>query len=249
MTFTPRGEVLNHLSTHRYITERPAGSNTDDRPNGDDDRWGIAKAQWRCAGDAHWLDRTPWCGEWAYWALSQGEVANISYRLASVSLIEDDARAGRRPFFDWQPPGEWERVLRGDLVVLFGRGVHVETVRSFFWENGQRWVVTDGGNTSSGANGSQSNGGGSYRRERALGDVRGFARVDYPGGADARALDADHMAAEEAYVTRQIARIERELPTSSKSDAPSSDDLLAGALEQMSSHKAEELLMAMSESK
>jgi hypothetical protein len=49
-------------------------------------------------------------------------------------------------------------------------------------------VVTEGGNTSNGSLGSQSNGGGAFRRERRLGDVHGFARVNYPGGRVKTAL-------------------------------------------------------------
>jgi hypothetical protein len=40
-----------------------------------------------------------------------------------VALIEDDARARRGPFRGWTT--STKGVLRGDLVVLFGRGVHV----------------------------------------------------------------------------------------------------------------------------
>lgn len=176
MALTPRGKALRHLSTHRGLTEQPPGSNTDDR------EWGIRRAQLNCAAGGRWLIGTPWCGEWAFWALQHAGVQHISYRQASVTLIEDDARKGAGPFIDWRAPSEYKRVLRGDLVVLFGRGVHVETVRSFKTSGGRVYVVTDGGNTSAGIAGSQSNGGGSYRRVRPLSDVHGFARVDYPGG-------------------------------------------------------------------
>lgn len=196
MALTPRGKTLRHLSTHRGLTERPAGSNTDDR------KWGIRRAQLNCAGGGTWLVGTPWCGEWAFWALQHGGVQGVSFRQASVALIEDDAKAGRRPFFDWRVPAEWKSVLRGDLVVLFGRGVHVETVRSFKKVQGRVFVVTDGGNTSSGNAGSQSNGGGSYRRTRPLSDVYGFARVDYPGGAVRTAVDRFAMRATAVSVRR-----------------------------------------------
>lgn len=179
MALTPRGKALRRMSTHRGITEEPHGSNTDRRPHGNDRRWGIRKAQEALAS---WLVGTPWCGTWCAWALSAAKVKGVSWRLASVAYIEDDARNGRAPFRDWLPRSEWKKVLRGDLVVLFGRGVHVEMVRAFKQADGQVYVVTDGGNTSSGMNGSQSNGGGSFRRVRPLSQVHGFARVDYPGG-------------------------------------------------------------------
>ena len=188
---TARGKALRRLSTHRRIVEEPFGSNTDRRPHEHDRRWGIRKAQEALGA---WLVGTPWCGTWCAFALRAADVKGVNYRMASVSLIEDDARAKRAPFWDWQTPARWDKVLRGDLVVLFGRGVHVETVRSFKKVDGRVYVVTDGGNTSSGVVGSQSNGGGSYRRVRPLTDVHGFARVDYPGGAVKRAVDRAGMA-------------------------------------------------------
>jgi hypothetical protein len=176
---TARGKALRRMSRHRGIVEEPHGSNTDTRPHTGDQRYGIRKAQLSLGA---WLVGLPWCGTWCAWALTVAGVEGVSYRQASVSLIEDDARAGHAPFRRWLLPGDWRQVLRGDLVVLFGRGVHVEMVRRFKVINGQVFVVTDGGNTSSGVNGSQSNGGGSYRRVRPLSSVHGFALVDYPGG-------------------------------------------------------------------
>lgn len=187
---TPRGKTLRFLKEHRGITEHPSGSNTDDRPNAHDGRWGIRKAQLACAGGATWLVGTAWCGEWARWALQHAGVQGLSSRQASVALIEDDARAGRGPFLDWKQPWEWRAVLRGDLAVMFGRGVHVEVVRSFKTVAGSVIVVTEGGNTSSGTAGSQSNGGGAFRRERRLSDVHGFARVNYRGGKTLLRVDA-----------------------------------------------------------
>ena len=167
---TPRGKALRWLSSHRGITEQPAGSNRDSRADG------ITAAQKRLGA---WLVGLPWCGVWAGNALLAAGVKGVTYRLASVAYIEDDARAGRAPFAAWVAPGGYKQILRGDLVVLFGRGVHVETVRSFRKINGVVYCVTDGGNTSSGDGGSQSNGGGSYKRVRPLSQVHGFARVDY----------------------------------------------------------------------
>ena len=66
---------------------------------------------------------------------------------------------------------------KGDLVVIGGYGVHVETVRGFYGST----TLTYGGNTSPGASGSQSNGGGAYERTRYPSEVRGYALVRYPG--------------------------------------------------------------------
>lgn len=168
---------MRWLSRHRGMTEQPAGSNRDNRKDG------ISAAQRRLGA---WLVGLAWCGVWACNAALAGGVKIAKpYRWASVANIEDDARAGRNGFLGWVPnvPGE-ERglVLRGDLAVLFGRGVHVVVFREWIRDASGRvvGVVTDEGNTSSGPGGSQSNGGGAFRRKRPIGDVHGFARVNYP---------------------------------------------------------------------
>lgn len=177
---SPRGRALRWLTTHRYITEQPPGSNSDQRKDG------IKAAQRRCAGGGTWLDRTPWCGSWAFSALRAAGVKGITSRLASVALIEDDARAHRGPFRGWigrpaRTGRHWRSVNRGDLVVMFGRGVHVETLRSSAWIYRRLGLVrTEGGNTSSGDAGDQANGGGSYPRWRRITDIHGLALVDYP---------------------------------------------------------------------
>jgi len=167
-----RGKTLRWLTEHRYQTEQPPGSNSDNRKDG------IKAAQIRCAGGSTWLVGKPWCGVWVFNALRAGGVKGISSRQASVALIEDDARAKRAPYGrGWTR--DHRKVLRGDSVVLFGRGVHVETVRKVYPRLGI--IRTEGGNTSSGTSGSQSNGGGSFPRRRRLSEVHGFALVDFPG--------------------------------------------------------------------
>lgn len=171
---TPRGKALRWLTLHRGITEQPAGANWDNRQDG------IAAAIKRCGFNFP----VPWCGVWHYNALRAAGVKGISSRQASVGLIEDDAKAHRGPYRGWVTPAtkDWHtKVLRGDAAVLFGYGVHIETVRSTAWAYRKLGViVTDGGNTSSGNAGSQDNGGGSFRRVRRISDVRGFGLVDYP---------------------------------------------------------------------
>lgn len=210
---TVRGKDQHWLSTHRGITENPAGSNRDSRKDG------ITAAQKRLGA---WLVGLPWCGVWAANGLLAAGVHGVSYRLASVRLIELDAKEGKAPFRDWRKPSEWRRVLRGDLAVMFGPGVHVETVRSFKRIKGSVWVRTDGGNTSSGVTGSQSNGGGSYPRWRPLSDVYGFARVDYPGGAVKTTRDRLAMTASALNF--------RPEPTGGTEIQPSSDRLMVEML-------------------
>ena len=173
-SLTPRGRTLRWLTKHRGTTEQPPGSNTDQRV------WGIRRAQVKCANGATWLVGQPWCGVWAFMACHVGGVRpKQPYRWASVAFIEDDAKAKRNGFRGWTTNPRTP--LRGDLVILFGRGVHVETVRSVRWIWRRLGVIpTDGGNTSSGNTGSQNNGGGAYRRLRRISDVRGFACVDFP---------------------------------------------------------------------
>lgn len=213
MALTVRGRDQRWLSKHRGLTEDPPNSNWDHRQDG------IAAAVRRCG----FTFPVPWCGCWAYNALDAAGVQGVSIRQASVALIEDDARHGKAPFRDWVDRSEWRRVLRGDLVVLFGRGVHVETVRGFHrTRSGVVFAVTDGGNTSSGPGGSQSNGGGAFRRVRPLADVWGFARVDYPGGRVRRALDRVAMRAD-------VLTDRSDVPSDS-AVSPSSDRALVQAL-------------------
>lgn len=174
MALTSRGRAMRWLTDHRYITEQPYGSNWDNRKDG------IQAAIRRCG----FTFPVPWCGVWAYNALRAAGVKGISSRQASVGLIEDDARAKRGPFRGWVTPStrDWhKKALRGDLVVLFGYGKHVEVLRSTAWTYRKVGLIRcEGGNTSSGNSGSQDNGGGSYPRFRRIRDVRGFALVDFP---------------------------------------------------------------------
>jgi hypothetical protein len=62
--------------------------------------------------------------------------------LASVASIEDYAKAGKGPFRGWTTDGS--KAKKGDLVVLFGRGQHVGTVRSIDSNYAYTWE----GNTS-----------------------------------------------------------------------------------------------------
>lgn len=170
---TPRGRDLHWLTRHRGLTEDPPGSNSDRRKDG------IRAAQLRLGA---WLVGQAWCGTWAANALL---AAGVDFGhtppslLAGVANIEDLARAKRKPFGrGWTT--DPRRALRGDLVVLFGRGVHVETVRRVFPRLGL--ILSDGGNTGPGSAGSQANGGGAFRRWRKFSDVHGLALVNYPGG-------------------------------------------------------------------
>jgi len=169
----PAGSGRNGLAAHfnprNGYTEQPADSNCDSRSDG------IRTAQDKTAGGGTWLRYQPWCGCWCYYALDAVGVTGMDSGMASVATIEDNARAGRKPFKGWTT--DRSKVRMGDLVVIGGRGVHVETVRGFSGSSTLTW----GGNTSPGSSGSQSNGGGAFERTRSPSEVYGYALVRYPG--------------------------------------------------------------------
>lgn len=169
-----REKLAAHFSKRDGYTEQPSGSNFDNRSDG------VKAAQRITAGvsmsaTAGWLDRQPWCGCWAYYALNSVGVTGLGSWMASVAMIEDRARRMISPFVGWTTNRSKVRV--GDLVVIGGRGVHVETVRGISGFSTLTW----GGNTSSGPGGSQSNGGGAFQRSRSPAEVYGYALVRYPG--------------------------------------------------------------------
>jgi hypothetical protein len=168
-TGNKRQVALDHMQRRLGYTESPADSNCDDRPDG------IRTAQDHCAAGT-WLRGEPWCGCWCFYALESAGVAKIDYHLASVAQIEDYARAAQKCYRGWTTDSS--KVKIGDLVVVGGRGVHVEMVRGTATPSS---VPTYGGNTSSGTAGSQSNGGGAYARTRYASEVHGYALVRYPG--------------------------------------------------------------------
>jgi hypothetical protein len=148
------------------IREQPAGSNA-----------GPFISQWQreTARGATYLDRQPWCGIFCENVCRDVGVDTVP-QWAGVALIEDFARQHSGGFSAWTS-GFTTACKPGDLVVLFGRGVHVELIVEV-----HTWgYVTVGGNTSfEGASGSQSNGGCVAKRNRSAGDVHGVAHVKYP---------------------------------------------------------------------
>jgi hypothetical protein len=164
-----RDQSAEWHESHLGITENPSDSNCDNRDDG------IRNSQDKTAGGGTWLRYQPWCGCWAFMGLyAAGKVkANGDFSwMASVASIEDMARAGYAPFKGWTTDGSKAR--KGDLVILFGRGQHVGTVRSIDSSYAYTWE----GNTSSGSGGSQSNGGGSYKRSRSRnGETFGYALI------------------------------------------------------------------------
>jgi hypothetical protein len=116
----------------------------------------------------------PWCFAFVSWCLSQASNLNaiggspLYYCPTGVAM----ARAA----------GEWFNEPVAGALVFFNFGgntaVHIEFVESV---SGGGSIVTIGGNTSSGTAGSQSNGGGVYRRYRSSG-IMGYWHIDGSAG-------------------------------------------------------------------
>lgn len=142
----------------------------------------LGKYESRGPNRAPWLDPierefgflgAPYCGIGVGHCLRVAGVKGITSRVAAVAYIEDDAKAHRGGFLKLVDP---RSAHPGDAVGLFGRGVHVELVVKRHW-----WgLSTIGFNTSpEGSSGSQSNGGGCYRRRRPWSSVYYVARPRY----------------------------------------------------------------------
>lgn len=131
------------------------------------------------AGGSRDFDGAPYCGIGCVNAAARHSSARPANpeRWASVAYIEDDAIARRNGFGGWSTNPA--RARPGDLVVLFGRGVHVELVVARV----PGGIHTIGFNTSPGRAGSQNNGGGVWERQgryaRPDSAVRGIAHVLY----------------------------------------------------------------------
>jgi hypothetical protein len=157
---TSRERAVTYARGFNGTTEKPPGSNA----GGPITRWEHALG----------LGAVPWCGVACAAWLRHAGVQGVTWRLASVALIGDDARASAGPFAGWTT--DRAKVRPGDLVVLFGENVHVGMVERV----GPDGVHTIEGNTSAGSSGRQSNGGGVFRKVRPFADVVGFALVRYP---------------------------------------------------------------------
>jgi hypothetical protein len=156
-----RGRAVSSFLAYVGTTESPPGSNG-----------GPHISAWQAEFG---FGRVAWCGIACAHHLRAAGVPGVTSRLASVALIEQDARAGRAPFVRWSHDARG--ALPGDLVVIGGHGVHVEMVRRV---NADGSVETIGGNTSFGAGGSQSNGGCVAARHRSASEITGVAHVDFP---------------------------------------------------------------------
>lgn len=150
--------ALSHVGAH----EEPPGSNRSSLIDSWQRRFGFLGA--------------PWCGIFCGNALVYAGVKGVTSRIASVNAIREDAEARRGCFSGWTR-GATSRALRGDLVNLFGPGVHVELITDVYADGA---VDTVGGNTSPApGSGSEFAGGCVAARRRAPSEIYGVAHVHY----------------------------------------------------------------------
>ncbi len=160
-----QGKAIAWAADQVGTRERPPNSNRGVRI----DSW-----QREIASGAGWLLGAPYCGIGVGVALRRAGVNGVTSRVAAVAYIEDDARAGRNGFSKLVGISSAQP---GDLVCLFGRGVHVEIITGV--DRSRRVLRTIGFNTSPGVSGSQANGGGVYRRARPFSAAYAIARPRY----------------------------------------------------------------------
>lgn len=150
-------------------TEDPSGSNR--AP------WGLTAWQ-NMLGS--WLVGQAWCGTFVGTAMMKAGVKGVTSRVAAVVLILDDAlhsRNGMRSvvYRRKTASGAVSAGQPGDLLGLFGERVHVAMIERRV-PGGYQTIE---GNTSPGTGGSQSNGGGCFRRTRPDSAVVYIVRPDY----------------------------------------------------------------------
>lgn len=152
------------------MTEHPAGSNK--AP------WGLTAWQSELGS---WLVGQAWCGTFVGTALKNAGVQGVTSRVAAVVLILDDAlnhRNGMKAVLYRRSTrhGDVSFGRPGDLVGLFGESTHVGMIE----KRVPGGFVCLEGNTSPGNSGSQSNGGGCFRRTRPDSAVVYIVRPAYP---------------------------------------------------------------------
>lgn len=122
----------------------------------------------------------PWCAMFVSWVLDRAGIEGYkhAYTPAGAELFKSKGRWTQNPrpgdvaYFDF--PDSLPRIQHVGFVVKVNGNV----------------ITTIEGNTSSGSAGSQDNGGGVFRRERARSLIVGFGRPPYERGGDVE--DSEH---------------------------------------------------------
>lgn len=153
-------KAADYLLQYVGRTESPAGSN--DSP---------FLANWRLKLGMGWMRGEPWCGFAALAAWTLGAGYPISARVVYTPNIVNDANAGNG--FTRVDP---YKAKKGDLVVFDFDGGGADHVGLALGPAKGGVIETVEGNTSANYGDPQSNGGGVYRKSRALHDVVAVAR-------------------------------------------------------------------------
>jgi peptidoglycan hydrolase-like protein with peptidoglycan-binding domain len=120
------------------------------------------------------MNGSPWCAMFVSWVLDQAGIT--AYKHAYTPTGADRFRQQDRWFTSHPEPG--------DLVYYdFPPHERIEHVGLVVRENDDGSITTIEGNTSSGDQGSQSNGGGVFRRRRLPNLVVGYGRPPYEGSS------------------------------------------------------------------
>jgi hypothetical protein len=127
--------------------------------------------------ETYWgFGRVAWCGIAAGYHAERFGGIDLRSDVASVSAIEQHARARHSPYGQWvSDPRE---AFTASFVVIGGPGVHVGMQVEALSDGSAKTVE---GNTSFGSSGSQSNGGCIAARVRSPQEIYGVATMHYPG--------------------------------------------------------------------
>ncbi len=154
-------KALREARKYTGRTESPAGSNT--AP------WGLGAWIKELLGLNYGV---AWCGVYVWRCLDVAGVKGLTGRVAAVRYIYEDAGAGRNGFEKRVPLSQ---ARPGDVAILFGTSTHTGLLEKRVPGG---WICREG-NTSSGVSGSQSDGGGAFRRTRPNSAIVAVCRPRY----------------------------------------------------------------------
>ncbi len=155
-------------------------------------------------GKWYGLDSQPWCMMFVQWCFDQAGM-KLPYKTASCSALLAWYQRNR-------PGSVFKSAQPGDIVIYnFGHTGIVEAA-------GSGTVTAIEGNTSPGTSGSQSNGGGVFRRQRKTSAVTAYIRPDYEEEDD---MNIDKLT--DADVLKLAARMQEVLGRQSVSPALSAE--------------------------
>lgn len=160
---TPAAKALAFAKANIGVVEHPANSNR-----------GPKIDQWQ--RDVDMLGQ-PWCGAFVHAALKAAGVKGLSSRMRYTPYILSDAKNGANGL---TKVVSWADAKPGDVVLFNWDGGVVDHVGLVEKVLSPTALQTIEGNTSSSTAGSQSNGGGVYRRTRDRHFVAAIIRPTWP---------------------------------------------------------------------